>query len=508
MKPLESSAFHSAETALLAKRDRKRFCRATFAAVVYCLLSAASQGSELLVVNTSTHTLTCAAGRSAPFQVGAGSTYKFNVSAPVNSVDCGGNLRTRAMGLTPTGTSRVLILNGRQKRVLNALLYSSIPTDPKAGYTPLVQWLTQTYQNQHPDILLNLVLDPDIDSGYDFNNMQKLLDSEGVDVAELDTVFLKFLADSHSILPLSIDSSDAWPVAKQAVAVGGQTYGIPSWLCSDFLFSLKPDDSIVTYDQLRSFFGSGGQGHTLEADLDGKWTIPALYIQAYTQMHHSMSASDAATKPIDAAVVARMTQVGRWCERDGSNPCIDNTFHNGTDGTVEQHFNDDHALGDIGFSERSFFLSYYAKSEASLHLVPFPWGGSADTAHLVYVDAFVVNAHTCKATPCKDDAIQLARFVTAPDTKKQIVFSKDLGGKSPARHLLPASQAFYRDAEVSKDPIYSQVRATFLSRKLLPYLNDFTPQFQYTLLTSLCAPLMSASPSWKCKPPAPPSPGS
>src|SRR5450755_607143 len=59
----------------------------------------------------------------------------------LNFIDCGG-LRTRSMNITPESPDRVLFLNGRQHRVLNTLLYASIPTDPKIGFTPLVRWLT------------------------------------------------------------------------------------------------------------------------------------------------------------------------------------------------------------------------------------------------------------------------------------------------------------------------------------------------------------------------------
>lgn len=471
---------------------------------------------ELTVVNASPQTLTCSIdGLNTPIHVEIGSTYKLSVPehAPVdtktrkptlNYVDCGGGLRTRSMQMTADGSNRLLIFNGRQRRVLNALLYSSIPTDPRVGFSPLARWLTQAYQDRHPEILLNLVLDPSVDGSYDFDQIGKLLGPQGVDVAELDTVFLKYLVDSDSILPLSIEGIDAWPVAKDAATFRGVSYGIPSWLCSDFLFSLKPEDSVTTFSQLRSFLDAGAPTRILEADFNGRWTIPALYIQAYTQMHHSRSASDAITHMIDSAVVARMAQIAISCEHKDGNPCTDNRFHDADDGTVEREFNKAHALAAIGFSERSFYLDYYAKSRASLHLTPFPWGDDADATHLVYVDAFVVNAHTCREEACKNQATQLARFVNEPGTKEHIVFSLDLPTGSPARHLLPASRAFYKDSAVIQDPLYQQVQATLLSKTLLPYLNNITPALQYKVLTDLCDLLIAASPGWTCIAPAPP----
>jgi len=81
----------------------------------------------------------------------------------LNWFDCGSGLRTRAMNISTEGPNRVVFINGRQSRTLNVILYSAIPTDPTLGYEPLVRGLTLRYQAQHPDVLLNLVLDPSID---------------------------------------------------------------------------------------------------------------------------------------------------------------------------------------------------------------------------------------------------------------------------------------------------------------------------------------------------------
>lgn len=90
------------------------------------------------------------------------------------------------------------------------------------------------------------MLDPSVDGGYDFDQIGKLLGPQGVDVAELDTVFLKYLVDGDSILRLSPEGIDAWPVAKEAATLRGVFYGIPSWLSSDFLTAASPGWSCIT----------------------------------------------------------------------------------------------------------------------------------------------------------------------------------------------------------------------------------------------------------------------
>jgi thiamine pyridinylase len=481
------------------------------------LESAPLHAGAVLVVNASSASITCRGDASdGPVSIAAGSSGKITLgvhaakATTLSSVDCGQGLRTRAMNVTQHSGDRFILINGRQRRVLNVLLYSAIPTDPEAGFLPLVRGITKTYQASHPDVLLNIILDPDVDS-YDFATLRNsILGKDGVDIAELDTVFLQYLHDNNLIIPLAVNPSAAWPVANQAVTLGGTTFGVPSWLCSDFLFSAKSEDGVATFAQLRTFLQAGTQGPTLTADLDGTWTIPSLYIQAATQMHHRASASEALGGDIDAEAVTRLAEVGTWCERSTGNPCIDKTFHsanNKRDGSLEQEFDARPTLTDIGFSERSFYIDYYAKKHEPLHLIAFPWADQPGAAHLVYVDAFVVSAANCNQDPCKEDAIKFATFATSTDTKKYVTLSKDLKAGSPPRHLLAASRAFYDDSEIRNDALYSQVHLHFLSGRLLPYATDFTPERQYNFLTAICPKLQTASSKWKCTPPPKPTPG-
>jgi hypothetical protein len=349
----------------------------------------AASAGELLVYNLSDKPITCTvdgytkaseADADLPFRVDPGQRLgippNFRSNGTVlNFIDCGG-LRTRSMNITPESPDRVLFLNGRQHRVLNVLLYASIPTDPKVGFTPLVRWLTLSYQAAHTDVLLNLVLDPTIDV-YSFGNLKDaVFSAKGFDVAEIDTVFLKWLKDEGLIGPARITGDDPWPVARQAVMIDGQPYGVPSWLCSDFLFSTGGDvQGIKTFSGLQAYMAkTSASRRALVGDLDGTWTIPAAYIQAFVQSHPSTTAANAVAAPIDAAVIARLAKFGTWCALSNADPCIDGTFHNAKDGAVEQDFVAESAANDLGFSERSFFLALYLQTPAALSLVPVPWG--------------------------------------------------------------------------------------------------------------------------------------
>lgn len=493
------------------------------AAFAVALTSAsAARAGELIVYNLSSRPVTCsvdgytkASGADADvaFRVDAGQRLNIPPSFKpkdhaINTADCGG-LRTRAMNITPESPDRVLFLNGRQHRVLNVLLYASIPTDPKAGFTPLVRWLALSYQAAHSDVLLNLVIDPSIDV-YTFSNLKKnVFSATGFDVAEIDTVFLGWLTDQKLISPAHITGDEPWPVGKQAVTIDGQVYGVPSWLCSDFLFSTGGDvRSIKTFADLQAYLAKipGGR-RALVGDLDGTWTIPAFYLQGFVQTHPDMTAAAAAAAPVDQSVIARLAKFGTYCSLSNGDPCIDGTLHSANDtkdGTIEQDFDAEQATLDLGFSERSFFVAYHLSIPASLSLTAMPWGDKPDAPRLVYSDAFLTNKAACGKDPCETDAAGFAAFMTSAATKKYIGMATDLPGGDPPRHLLVATKPFYDDDDVKGDSVYSQLAAGFLNGNLQPYLTSFTPQLQYDLLAKICPALQKESFGWKCKVPKKP----
>jgi hypothetical protein len=91
--------------------------------------------------------------------------------------------------------------------------------------------------------------------------------------------------------------------------------------------------------------------------------------------------------------------------------------------------------------------------------------------------------------------------MTTVDVKKIIAFSKDLPYGSAARHLVPATKAFYDPKVLKGDPIYTQVLKTLLEKSPRAYLNNFTPQMQHDLLSGICTSLQNKNPKWTCNVP-------
>jgi thiamine pyridinylase len=488
-----------------------------FVIILAMTFGSSARGGDLLVYNTGPNAATCtvdgytkASGFSsdAVFRVEPGGklTVPPNLdsnSSILNWVDCGIGLRTRAMNITAEGPNGVLFFNGRQTRTLNVILYSAIPTDPTLGYEALVRGLTLRYQAKHPDVLLSLVLNPAIDT-YDFDNLKSnVLGPAGFDVAELDTVFLQYLVKNALITPAQITGDEPWPVGKEAAIVDGTLYGVPSWLCSDFLFSSDSKlSSIRTFDQMKNYLGTVASGRTaLVGDLDGSWTVPAIYIQAFVQIHPSTTTTDALKMPADPKVIDRMAELGSACESQSLNPCIDGTYHNAKDGSVEKAFATEHASTDTGFSERSFYLTYFEQIPSTLSLIPIPWGDGQHPSRVVYSDAFVTSKATCAGAPCQSDSTEFSAFMTSADTKKFIALSGDLPTGSPPRHLLVATKAFYSLEDIKGDSLYEQLISTFLSGRMISYPNSFSPELKYQLLSGVCPSLKKKSAGWSCKVP-------
>lgn len=163
-----------------ARRLIEQSAYITLVALLVLFVPGPAVAGEVVLYSTSPHPLTCqvdgytSGGSNIQFTVKPGERLNIPPSSPektINWIECGSGLRTRAMNVMVTGPDVVLFLTGKQKRTLNVSLYVSIPTDPIAGYAPMVRWLTLAYQAKHPDILLNVVFNAAVDP-YNFKALK------------------------------------------------------------------------------------------------------------------------------------------------------------------------------------------------------------------------------------------------------------------------------------------------------------------------------------------------
>jgi hypothetical protein len=473
------------------------------------LVPLSAQAGELVIRNVSPSAIVCHADGYTPatdgpatwdIMVESGETVRIepNYKRPKPMIDwaeCGG-LRTRGMNITARGADGLVLFTGQQRRVLNVALYPDIPSHPNGNFGKLLDHVVNTYQALNPDVLLNAVI-ADEDAIYSFDDLPALFSPTGHDVVELDTLYLGFLASSGLITPAAITGDPPWPVALAASTYNGVLYGVPSWLCMDFIFSFSPAlKSVHTLNDLLKFVANGPQTKpALLADYDGSWRLPSIYINAYVQAYGYQNISKALAMPPDPAVIANLKAMVATCEFGAANSCVDGTNHAQTDGTIERVFAAGNAGSDMGFSEQSFYVLLNQSVAGNVAIVPAAWGENPQP--LLYSDTFVTNNSTCSDAACQGDSAAFTAMMTGSAMKRFIAFSQDLSVDMPPRHLLVATQPFWNLDQVKTDLIYQQVAPAVQSGQ--PFPNDFTKQKQLEMDAKICVALKTAVPSYKCK---------
>ncbi|XIA62053.1 hypothetical protein ACFIOY_20415 [Bradyrhizobium sp. TZ2] len=82
------------------------------------------------------------------------------------------------------------------------------------------------------------------------------------DIYEIDTILLADFVATGKITTIELPFQDFAPEAVDAVTREGKIYGVPRWLCGNFLFYRRGDDQIRTartWTELRSIWPHGSR---------------------------------------------------------------------------------------------------------------------------------------------------------------------------------------------------------------------------------------------------------
>jgi thiamine pyridinylase len=483
--------------------------------VVVFLSAAAAQAGQLVLRNGSNAPVTCtvdgwtmATGFQFNWQITVQPNQSFNVGqnttragpAVINWASCG-SLTTRAMNITPTSPDGLLIFNGQQTRVLNVALYPYIPTlPPGTQFTGLVTHVIETYQQQNPQVLLAAQMNQETNI-YSFTELPQLLGAQGLDVIELDTLYMGFLVSQNLVNPAQIAGEAPLPVATAASTINNQLWGIPSWLCMDFVYSGNQGvQQATTLTNLLQFLGQMPQGAPeMVGDYNGSWRLPSIYINAYVQQYGYGQIAQAMQMPPDpdSTVITNLVNLTNTCANAGTNNCTNGIYHNSPNGTPERTFATGNAGADIGFSEQSFFVNYYGPVNP-LYAVPAAWG--ANPQPLLFSDTFVTSLATCaNGSQCATDAAALTTLMTGLPMKNYIVQSQDLPPGTPWRTLLVAAASFYQQPVVQANPMYQQYQRIFQAQPApQPFPNTFTAAIQSQMALAVCQALKQQQPQYVC----------
>lgn len=361
----------------------------------------------------------------------------------------------------------------------------------------MIKHIIDVYQAANPDVLLNPVLNGDINI-YSYTDLPTLLGPGGFDVMELDTLYLNDLASKDLVVANTLDATKFMPAGVTNVTYAGATYGVPSWLCSNFLFAF--DQNITTLTSLGDMTTYMGGLTASKARLAGvflgSWGLPSDYLFGYAANNGFANIATSLTAPIDTAVVANLNTVSNECAFNSANECITQSgYKSESDGQVAKLLSNGTTSTYMGFSEQSFYIELFGGDISQLYLIPMLWGTTQSP--MLYTDAFVTSQANCSVAPCLTDAIAFTDIMITDDMRNYIAFSQDLPAGSPARHLAVATRSFYAQAAVIGDPIYSQLIPVVNGANAFP--NYITEAEQASIHQGVCTDLKAINPAYECK---------
>lgn len=176
-------------------------------------------------------------------------------------------------------------------RPLKAVLFPYIPDSADDQFASLIRTLEKGFEELHPDVDLALVMEPQMDL-YDLSQggtLDQLLGdgSDAAQVVEVDTLLLGQLVTKGWVQPVSMNNPGVLPGAWQAAAVGGAVYGVPTYLCTNVVYSQDEGLSAASDgESLLAFLRGLAPGKTpLVSNYAGSWTLPGAYLDAWADTH-------------------------------------------------------------------------------------------------------------------------------------------------------------------------------------------------------------------------------
>lgn len=246
------------------------------------------------------------------------------------------------------------------------------------------------------------------------------------DIYEIDSVFLPdFVAGKIRPLPDALVPNDGeyLPIAAERARVGKVAYGVPHWVCADFLFHWRPDTALRPARrlcELERILGGAEHptGRGLLLDLKGKSALGELYLTDLVGRYgDDPEHVERYFEVLQPDAKSNLTRVAALCD---PGECRSKAHHDDT-GYFARRFEDGHARAYVGYSESLFdVLEEWAHCPASatcnsptdIAVEPLPINEEPERP-MVWVDMFVIDKG-CTG-PCLDDATAAIRSLTSED---------------------------------------------------------------------------------------------
>jgi len=361
---------------------------------------------------------------------------------------------------------------GPQRTVLKVVPYPDIP----GSFDTMLSIVEQGFEKENPDIDLVLVT-ASVGDMYELPFLRGLLtnptDRGGAHIVETDTIMMGDLALEGVIRPQTFTRDDWHPLIVQGTTVKGVRYGVPHWLCGNFLISRDKNitEAQGVKDMYRRIRAAKPQGPGLAGNYAGNSYLVLYYTQSWGQYRPQVSdllpAIVGPVEPVNARSVAVASDL---CIENGKNPCVDGTYYNDFTPIFERTVKGDYAAMQ-GFSESMWYLMQYGASPAEWYISPLPVG--AVTRNVILGDAYIARKDMDPATAAA--AEKFYNYMMKDSTYQSIIFSGGQPGQKVPRYLAPARLGIFALPDLKNDIYYQRVFAAMTSQGGTNYPNLFVP---------------------------------
>jgi thiamine pyridinylase len=294
--------------------------------------------------------------------------------------------------------------------------------------------------------------------------------NEEADIYEIDCILMEDFVAKAKIQPVTNTSfigKKPVPLSLISISVDKKVYGLPHWVCGNFLFYDKNDAAMSNVSTLKGLENAIGANPTIKTgllvDLKGKLTLGEMYadglLDLYAGTPQAFNISVFCTvEKMDTTVVKNMCRLPKLTY---SNWGRVDAYHDNA-GFYPRQFAKGNGRALVGYSESLYNVveeANYGCATEEKCFNPANIGVStfvlADKVSMPvgWTDALALDAKLSGQKLA--DAENFLTFCVSDDTYKMALIPDY--GQAP-RYLLPAYRTYYYDAEVLKNaPIYSQL---------------------------------------------------
>ena len=403
---------------------------------------------------------------------------------------------SQIVGLLIAVASILASASSSERRELKVGIYPYIPDLKGDEYQSLLTWIEATFEKLNPDIDLT-VFSPsynDVDV-YDPESIATYFQTtDAAHILEIDTIILGDTVDTGMIAEIDRNkyrfrTEEYLPFSLEAVTINGAYYAVPTYICGNFLMGINTNqtdtstcpisdgkDSFEQFNtvlnQCKSDMLIPPREITLLGNVEGSYTLPLFYIDAYIDKHGADSVYDIIHNPLkiltELEIVLNLVKYLEFCLFENQDFSIDGCVcSNGTVSDLDALTNriiSGESITAYGFSESNgYFLKRAADMGVQIDIYdiiapPF----SNQNNFLMFTDGLIINNQKL-TSDTQSDIYTFIQFYTSLDTRLSIAFGDDIPGSHPARYLLQARSDFYSDSRVTDDDIY---------KKLSPFVQD------------------------------------